>query len=70
MARVPKYLRDMGFRKPTKSEKAYFRKNYPEYYRGKKTTRMGKVFRTKKGILGCYKYVNGKRVSFVRKYRR
>ena len=33
-------------------------------------TTMGKIFRTKRGILGCYKYVNGKRVGFVRKYRR
>ena len=31
---------------------------------------MGKIFRTKRGILGCYKYVNGRRVAFVRKYRR
>ena len=38
--------------------------------RPRKGVRMGKIFRTKRGILGCYKYVNGKRVSFVRKYRR
>lgn len=38
--------------------------------RRKPRIRMGKMFRTKRGILGCYKYVNGKRVSFVRKYRR
>jgi len=27
----------------------------------------GKYFRTKKGKYGRYKYVNGKRVAFVRK---
>ncbi len=33
-------------------------------------TRYGKTFRTKKGKLGRYKYVNGRRVSFVtKKYR-
>ena len=30
----------------------------------------GKVFRTRKGKLGCYKYVNGRKVAFVRKGRR
>ena len=67
MARTPKYLRDMGFRPPTRAERREFAKVYKP--RRKKTT-MGKIFRTKRGILGCYKYVNGKRVSFVRKYRR
>ncbi len=28
-------------------------------------TRYGKTFRTRKGRLGRYKYVNGKRVGFV-----
>ncbi len=28
-------------------------------------TRYGKTFRTRKGRLGRYKYVNGKRVAFV-----
>jgi alanine racemase len=46
---------------------------YGSAYKGRKPKMkitMGKVFRTKRGILGCYKYVNGKRVGFVRKYRR
>jgi hypothetical protein len=39
-------------------------------YRKKRYTRkpkitMGKKFRTKKGKYGCYKYVNGRKVSFV-----
>lgn len=39
-------------------------------------TRYGKTFKTKRGKIGRYKYVNGRRVSFVgkkrsyRKYRR
>ena len=54
---------------------AYRRNNYRRTtYRFKRTykprTRMGKVFRTKKGKLGCYKYVNGRRVAFVRKGRK
>ena len=48
-----------------------------KYYRNKRSygsrrsTRVkhGKVFRTRKGKLGCYKYVNGRKVAFVRKRR-
>jgi len=47
---------------------AYRKKNYRSKRRT--TTRMGKVFRTRKGKLGCYKYVNGRRVAFVRKGRK
>ena len=28
-------------------------------------TKLGKVFKTRKGRVGSYKYVNGKRVGFV-----
>ena len=35
----------------------------------KPRTTMGKMFRTKRGKYGCYKYVNGKRVAFVTKRR-
>ena len=28
-------------------------------------TRLGKIFRTRRGRLGRYKYINGRRVSFV-----
>jgi len=54
---------------------AYRRNNYRRTtYRSKRTykpkTRMGKVFRTKKGKLGCYKYVGNRRVAFVRKSRK
>jgi len=41
----------------------------PKMYRRKKFT-MGKMFRTRKGKYGCYKYVNGRRVAFVRKSKR
>lgn len=41
---------------------AYRKKNYRS--RKPKIT-MGKKFRTKKGKYGCYKYVNGRKVSFV-----
>ncbi len=48
-----------------------YRKRYNNYR--KKTaygkTRHGKVFRTRKGKLGCYKYVNGRKVAFVSKRR-
>jgi len=37
--------------------------------RRKPKTTMGKMFRTKRGKYGCYKYVNGKRVAFVTKSR-
>ena len=47
---------------------AYRRKR--TYRKRRTTTRMGKVFRTRKGKLGCYKYVNGRRVAFVRKGRK
>ena len=47
------------------------------YYRsrrsyGRRRTKvtMGRTFRTKKGKVGCYKYVNGRKVAFVRKGRR
>ncbi len=55
-----------------RADRAYYRAKAgtPKRRRRKGKTTMGKVFRTKRGILGCYKYVNGKRVSFVRKYRR
>ncbi len=50
---------------------AYRKRNYRSKKRTyKPRTRMGKVFRTKKGKLGCYKYVNGRRVAFVRKGRK
>ncbi len=31
----------------------------------KKKITMGKTFETRKGKIGCYKYVNGKKVAFV-----
>ena len=37
------------------------------YGKGRKT--MGKVFRTKRGRVGCYVYLNGKRVGFEEKPR-
>lgn len=64
MARY-KTIAGVRFRRATKSESRYIRKKYNV---GRITH--GKIFRTKRGILGCYKYVNGKRVGFVRKYRR
>lgn len=42
---------------------AYRRRNN---YRRKPRITMGKKFRTKKGKYGCYKYVNGRKVAFVR----
>jgi len=45
-------------------------------YRKKRSTRRkpkttyGKLFRTKKGRYGSYKYVNGRRVAFVTKSKR
>lgn len=39
------------------------------YRKKKQTVRMGKMFRTKRGRYGCYKYVNGRRVAFVTKGR-
>lgn len=42
---------------------AYRRNNY----RRKTRITHGKTFRTKKGKYGCYKYVNGRKVAFVRK---
>jgi hypothetical protein len=47
---------------------AYRRNNYRRSRRSKVT--MGKTFRTKKGKVGRYKYVNGTKVAFVRKGRR
>ena len=54
------------------ADRSYYRAKAgtPKRSRRKGKITMGKIFRTKRGILGCYKYVNGKRVSFVRKYRR
>ncbi len=43
--------------------KTNYRSNRRTYRRA--TTKMGKTFRTRKGKLGCYKYVNGRRVGFV-----
>jgi len=37
------------------------------YGKGRKT--MGKIFRTKKGRVGCYVYLNGRRVGFEEKPR-
>ena len=37
------------------------------YRRRKPKITMGKVFRTRKGRLGCYKYVNGRKVAFIPK---
>jgi len=45
---------------------AYRRRNN---YRRKARVTMGKTFRTRKGKVGCYKYVNGRKVAFVRKRR-
>ena len=59
----------MAYRKKDYRTKSN-RKNSFKDPRGERGVRMGKVFRTNRGILGCYKYVNGKRVAFVRKYRR
>ena len=47
---------------------AYRKKSYRSKRRVKTT--MGKMFRTRKGKYGCYKYVNGRRVAFVRKSKR
>ncbi len=47
----------------------YRRKTYNKRRSYRPKVRMGKVFRTKKGKLGCYKYVGNKRVAFVRKRR-
>ncbi len=49
---------------------AYRKRSYKSKRTYKPRTRMGKVFRTRKGKLGCYKYVNGRRVAFVRKGRK
>lgn len=38
-------------------------------YRRRKTVKHGKIFRTRKGKIGCYKYVNGRKVAFVAKKR-
>ncbi len=37
---------------------------------GYKKTTYGRKFRTKKGTYGRYKYVNGRRVAFVKSNRR
>lgn len=47
---------------------AYRRKR--KVSRRKPKITMGKMFRTRKGKYGCYKYVNGRRVAFVRKSKR
>jgi hypothetical protein len=47
---------------------AYRRKK--NYRSRKPKITMGRVFRTRRGKLGCYKYVNGRKVAFVRKGRR
>jgi hypothetical protein len=51
---------------------AYRKTNYRSTRRTyrRPATKMGKIFRTKKGKLGCYKYVNGRRVGFVTKSKR
>ena len=46
---------------------AYRKKTYTK--RKPKTT-YGKLFRTKRGRYGSYKYVNGRRVAFVTKSKR
>ena len=46
------------------------RSTYGKPKRRKSKVTMGKMFRTRKGKYGCYKYVNGKRVAFVRKSKR
>jgi len=49
-----------------------YRKKYNNYRKktyGRSRTRHGKTFRTRKGRLGCYKYVNGRKVAFVSKRR-
>ena len=51
---------------------AYRKKRYntkKKRFSTKKKVTMGKMFRTKKGRYGCYKYVNGRRVAFVSKRR-
>lgn len=54
----------MAYRRNSYRKSTRFKRNY------KPRTRMGKVFRTKKGKLGCYKYVGNRRVAFVRKGRK
>jgi hypothetical protein len=50
---------------------AYRRNNYRRKTYGRRTTtKHGKVFRTKKGRVGCYVYKNGRRVGFKPKSRR
>ena len=44
--------------------------NRRSYSRRSTRVKHGKVFRTRKGKLGCYKYVNGRKVAFVRKGRK
>ncbi len=52
-----------------RADRAYYRAKSGGSRKRSRTT-MGKVFRTRKGRIGCYKYVNGKRVGFVAKTRR
>lgn len=46
--------------------------NYKRFMKKNRKPRikMGKMFTTKRGKYGCYKYVNGRRVAFVTKRRR
>lgn len=46
-----------------------YRKKYNNYRKKNGRVRHGKTFRTRKGKLGCYKYVNGRKVAFVSKRR-
>ncbi len=50
-------------------KRRYAKKRASEANRRRKT-RMGKMFTTRSGKYGCYKYVNNRRVAFVTKKRR
>ena len=62
MARYTRTIAGVRFRSATKKERREFRKVYKP--RKRKVT-YGKEFKTKRGVIGCYKYVNGRRVAFV-----
>lgn len=47
----------------------HFDKHQRNRKRSKGKTRMGKMFTTRSGKYGCYKYVNNRRVAFVTKKR-
>ena len=53
-----------------RKQRKQFRKRADKVRSRPKKITMGKIFRTKNGMLGCYKYVNGRRVAFVNKLER